>query len=84
MQGLVAGNDLEGQILRPLVAVAAVSHTGDLGKYLFANIRDQRWNSSHVTASNIIKLKRGSPKPAAANVFTQHKQTGVFPCFFSL
>ena len=35
VQGLVAGNDLEGQILRPLVAVAAVSHTGDLGKYLF-------------------------------------------------
>ena len=55
VQGLIAGNDLEGQILRPLVAVAAVSHTGDLGKYLFANIRDQRRNSSHVTASNFDK-----------------------------
>ena len=52
VQGLVAGDDPEGQILRPLIAVAAVGHAGDLGKYLFANIRDQRRDSSHVTASN--------------------------------
>ena len=55
VQGLVAGDDLEGQVLRSLVAVAAVCHAGDLGKYLFANIRDQRRNSSHVTASNFDK-----------------------------
>ena len=52
VHGLVAGDDPEGQILRPLIAVAAVGHAGDLGKYLFANIRDQRRDSSHVTASN--------------------------------
>ena len=55
VQGLVAGDDLEGQILRPFISVAAVGHAGNFGKHLLTNIRDQRRNSSHVTASNFDK-----------------------------
>ena len=83
MQGLIAGNDPERQILRPLVAVAAVSHTGDLGKYLFANIRDQRWNSSHVTASNIIKIETRQPKTSRRERFYATQTNRSVPLLFS-
>ena len=41
VQGLIAGDDLEGQVLRLGVVAAVVGHAGDLGEYVFANVCDQ-------------------------------------------
>ena len=47
VQGAVAGDDLVGQLVGGLVAVAGVGHPGHLDEDLFTDIRDQRGNSAH-------------------------------------
>ena len=47
VQGLIAGNDHIRQILHALISLAGIGHPGYLGKDIFANIGNQRRNSSH-------------------------------------
>ena len=54
VQGLVAGDDLIGQILRVCVVAAGVRHACDLGKDVFSDVCDERRDSSHMICSSNI------------------------------
>ena len=51
VQGLVAGNDEEGQILGLGLVIAVVGHPSHFGKNFFADIRDEGRNSAQNGAS---------------------------------
>ena len=47
VQGTVAGDDLIGQVICGINAVARVGHAGNLGENVLSNVRNQGRNSSH-------------------------------------
>ena len=84
VQGLVAGNDEEGQILGLGIVVAVVGHPSHFGKNFFADIRDEGRNSTHNGASLKVfcfivteSYRTVKKEIAPGRIHSKHRMEGI-------